>query len=50
MPGLWILLGVAPAETVMSPWVGTTFLMIMGALFMAATLEDCGLLGHSDAT
>ncbi len=44
MPGLWILLGVAPAETVMSPWVGTTFLMIMGALFMAATLEDCGLL------
>ena len=44
MPSLWVLLGVAPAATVMSPWVGTTFLMIVGALFMAATLEDCGLL------
>ena len=36
MPSLWVLLGVAPVATVMSPWVGTTFLMIMGALFMAA--------------
>lgn len=44
MPSLWVLCQVAPAATVMSPWVGTTFLMIMGALFMAATLEDCGLL------
>ena len=44
MPSLWVLCGVAPAATVMSPWTGTTFLMIMGALFMAATLEDCGLL------
>lgn len=44
MPALWVLCGVAPVATVMSPWVGTTFLMIMGALFMAATLEDCGLL------
>ena len=44
MPVLWVLLKVAPASVVMSPWVGTTFLMIMGALFMAATLEDCGLL------
>ena len=44
MPSLWVLCGVAPVATVMSPWTGTTFLMIMGALFMAATLEDCGLL------
>lgn len=44
MPSLWVLFGVAPATVVMSPWVGTTFLMIMGAFFMAATLEDCGIL------
>lgn len=44
MPSLWVFFKVAPADIVMSPWVGTTFLMIMGALFMAATLEDCGLL------
>ena len=44
MPALWVLLKVAPAATVMSPWVGTTFLMILGAFMMAATLEDCGLL------
>lgn len=44
MPSLWVLFKVAPASVVMSPWVGTTFLMILGALMMAATLEDCGLL------
>lgn len=44
MPSLWVFFKVASAEVVMSPWVGTTFLMIVGALFMAATLEDCGLL------
>lgn len=44
MPALWILFEVAPAATVMSPWVGSTFLMIVGAFFMGATLGDCGLL------
>lgn len=44
MPSLWVLFDVAPATVVMSPWVGTTFLMMMGAFFMAATLEDCGIL------
>jgi len=44
MPVLWIALGVAPASAVMAPWVGTTFLMIIGAFFMSVSLEDCGLL------
>ena len=44
MPSFYVLLKVAGADVVMSPWVGTTFLMIPGALFMAATLEDSGLL------
>jgi di/tricarboxylate transporter len=44
MPAAWIALGVSPAATVMSPWVGTTFLMIISALFMAASLEDSGFL------
>ncbi len=44
MPAAWVLFKAAPASVVMSPWVGTTFLMIMGALFMAATLEGSGFL------
>lgn len=44
MPALWMILEVAPASVVLSPWLTTTPLMIVGALFMAATLEDCGLL------
>jgi len=44
MPALWLLFKVAPVDIVLSPWVSTTFLMMPGALFMAASLEDCGLL------
>lgn len=44
MPALWMILKVAPASVVLSPWLTTTPLMVVGALFMAATLEDCGLL------
>ena len=44
MPALWMILKVAPANVVLSPWMTTTPLMVVGALFMAATLEDCGLL------
>lgn len=44
MPVLWILLNVAPMETVLSSWVSTLPLMIVGAFFMAASLESCGLL------
>ena len=44
MPAFWLLFKVAPADVVLSPWVSTTFLMLPGALFMAASLEDCGIL------
>lgn len=44
MPGLWIFFGVAPAATVLSSFASPTVLMYGGALFLAATLEDCGLL------
>ena len=44
MPALWLLFKVAPAATVFSPWIGTTIYMIAGAFFLAASLQDCGLL------
>lgn len=44
MPSLWIFFGVAPVSVVMKPWLDTTMLMICGAFFSAASLEDCGLL------
>lgn len=44
MPSLWIVLGVAPITTVMSSWISPTMLMLCGSFFLAATLEDCGLL------
>ena len=44
MPALWALFKVAPVNVIMSPWVGTTMIMIFGAYFMAASLERSGLL------
>ena len=44
MPALWALFKVAPTSVIMSPWVGTTMIMIFGAYFMAASLERSGLL------
>lgn len=44
MPALWIFCKVAPASTVMAAWTTTTPLLVCGGLFLAATLEDCGLL------
>lgn len=44
MPALWALFKVAPVAVIMSPWVGTTMIMIFGAYFMAASLERSGLL------
>lgn len=44
MPALWVLFKVAPVAVIMSPWVGTTMIMIFGAYFMAASLERSGLL------
>lgn len=44
LPTAYIGLGIAPANVVMSPWIGTTMLMIVGAFVIAASLESCGLL------
>ena len=44
MPSLWFFFGVADASVIMSSWVGTTMLMLCGAFFLGAALEDCGLL------
>lgn len=46
MPSLWIYFGVAEVSVVMSSWVGTTMLMLCGAFFLGAALEDCGLLSR----
>ena len=44
MPALWMILNVAPVSVVLSSWTNTTPLMIVGAFFMAASLEESGLL------
>lgn len=44
MPSLWLFFNVAPASVIFSPWVGSTMMMLTGAFFLAASLEDCGLL------
>lgn len=45
LPISYILFGVAPVETVFSPWVkGTTIYMIVGAFVFANLLGECGLL------
>lgn len=44
MPVLWILFKIADVSTVMSSWTNPVILMLIGTYFMAATLDDCGLL------
>lgn len=44
MPILWLAFGVAPAATIYSGWLGSTVPMVVGALFMANSLEDSGVL------
>lgn len=44
LPGLWVFFGVSDFATVMSAWVSPTMLLATGAFFMAACLEECGLL------
>ena len=44
LPVLYIVCGVAPANVVMSPWLGETLLMVMGACILAAVLTDSGVL------
>lgn len=44
MPVAWVVLGCAPIEVILSNFNSSMFLMLAGALFLGATLEDCGLL------
>ncbi len=44
LPTLYLLSGIAPIETIFSPWVGTTIFMILGAFVFTNVLEQCGLL------
>lgn len=44
LPALWIFFGVSDYQTVMSAWTSPTMLLTIGAFFMAASLESCGLL------
>lgn len=44
LPVLWILCQVTTVDVVMSSWLSTTPLMIVGAYFMAISMEQSGLL------
>lgn len=45
LPIAYILFGVAPVDTVFSPWTsGTTIFMIIGAFVFSNLLGECGLL------
>ena len=44
LPALYALFKVADASVIMSPWLGTTFLLIVGAMFMSQSLDESGLL------
>ena len=44
LPSFYLFFNIAPAATVMSPWVGSTMLMIIGIYVLAMALEDCGFL------
>ncbi|MEE0547766.1 MAG: SLC13 family permease [Peptococcaceae bacterium] len=46
LPTLYLLSGIAPIETIFSPWVGTTIFMILGAFVFTNVLEQCGLLSR----
>lgn len=44
LPSLYCFFSVAPADVVFAPWLDTTMMLFAGSLFMAASLEECGLL------
>lgn len=44
LPCLYCFFNVASMETVFSPWLDTTMMLFVGSFFMAASLEECGLL------
>lgn len=43
-PALYLFTKCAPAQVILSPWLGTTAIMLMGIFFMVATLNASGLL------
>lgn len=44
LPSLYCFFNVASPDVVFSPWLDTTMMLFAGSLFMAASLEECGLL------
>lgn len=44
MPSLYVLLGIAPSAAVYAAWGSTTVSLAIGALVMAACLDECGVL------
>ena len=44
MPMTWVVLGIVPLTQAMSPWLSTTMYMVLGALFLANSLNESGLL------
>lgn len=44
LPALYVVSGCADITTVMSPWLGTTVYMVLGAFTLSAILQECGLL------
>lgn len=46
LSSLYVATGRAPIEVAMSPWTRTTILLVVGAFFMASTLQASGLLAR----
>lgn len=46
LSGLYVGSGCAPANVALSPYTTTTFLLVVGAIFLAATLQASGLLSR----
>jgi len=44
MPFAYLILQLAPAATIYSPWLGSTPYMMFSAYLLAYALEDCGLI------
>lgn len=46
LPLLYMIFNVAPGETVLNAWTGTTIYMMLGAFVLANIMNDCGLLNR----
>jgi len=44
LPGLWLVLGIAPKEVAFGGWTTTAIYMMTGAFIMTNALDECGLL------